>query len=219
MLHYHSFSTHGKDDAIKAIVTNEEEAAKQYPAVKTILREAMTDVLLRMHELQQKEQSALRADPLSVLALHAPSSTSIAASMDIFASSSVQLKQQKRALSENEAANNSKKLRKENMWNISGTHSDTDMQGDARRHSSIIQKDLMRQVSSESKVDPNEYLYPTGPPCSQCSSAETLVKHDSSMASMSGTRNEIWGNKDNEGGHSKSTILCKACGFEKIEIS
>ena len=78
--------------------------------------------------------------------------------------------------------------------------------------------DRVRQGTHETKNDPNEYLYPTGPPCSQCLSTETLVKYDSSMASMSGTRNEIWGNKDNEGGHSKSTIFCKACGFEKIEI-
>lgn len=208
LLHYHSFSTHGKDDTLKAIITDEEEAAKQHPAVQTVLREAMTDVLLRMHEYQQTEEKALRTDPLSVLALHAPSSTSNAASMDVSAPTNHQ-HQQKRGSSSaatEVSSQNSKKLKKDDLWHLGSSGGDrVQAKGDA-----------WCPINDE---DENEYLYAAGPVCSQCASAETLVKYDRSMSSMSGTRSEIWGNKDNEGGHSRSTIICKACGFEKVECN
>lgn len=212
LLHYHSFSTHGKDDTIKAIVTNDEEAAKQQPAVEKVLREAMTSVLLRMHEYQQQEQRALRADPLSVLALHAPSSTSTAASLDVSAPINLQQQRQKQTCTATESISHTKKLKKDDIWHLS--RGSEEQNWDTHQ-----QSELLRQVCGDNKDDANEYLYSAGPPCSTCSSSETLVKYDSSMSSMSGTRSEIWGNKDNEGGHSKATIVCKACGFEKIEFS
>lgn len=210
-MHYHSFSTHGKDDTIKALITNEEEAAKQYPTVQSFLREAMTDVLLRMHEFQQQEQTALRSDPLSVLALNAPSSTTNAASMDV----SIPSKSQKKMTQTRPEVTsvNSKKLKKDFLWN---TASSSSVHKDDSDEWHVSQKaDLLRQVHGNTE---DEYLYNSGPPCSQCKSSETIVKHDSSMSSMTGTRSEVWGNKDNEGGHSRSIVWCKSCGFEKIEV-
>mmetsp|Transcript_17126 Transcript_17126/g.28617 ORF Transcript_17126/g.28617 Transcript_17126/m.28617 type:complete len:240 (-) Transcript_17126:52-771(-) len=213
LLHYHAFSTHGKDDTMKAIITNEEEATKQFPMVESVLRGAMTDVILRMHELQQNEQATLRADPLSVLALHAPSSNQNAAAMDV----SVPILRES-ARERSEELPKSKKLKKDDLWMVSSKARDNS--SSTKKNEQLNQgQQLLRQVSGEDMDSLNDYLYSKGPRCSQCSSDDTLVKYDSSSVSMSGTRGETWGNKDNEGGHSKSTVMCKACGFELAQES
>jgi hypothetical protein len=218
LLHYHAFSTHGKDDSIRALVTSEAEAARQRPRVEEVLRDAMTDVVLRMHELQQREQVALRQDPLSVLALHAPSATRNAAAMDVSAPS-------RRPAPSSDAIPKSKKLKKDDLWGVSSRATATGGENTAAGKGAkedwgeSEELQLRRQISGNDEDDSNDYLYPKGPPCSQCSSENTLMKYDSSSVGMSGTRGEVWGNKDNEGGHSKSTVICKACGFEKIQVS
>lgn len=223
LLHYHAFSTHGKDDVIKAKITNEEEAMKQMPGVENLLREAMTDVLMGMHDLQQEEQRMLQADPLAVLSLHAPSSSFNATSMNVSVPSNHQSQRQK-PLRVIGSAVKSKNLKKDDLWHISSCSSSgksRDQEEVAAWQAARQELELRRQVSGEAAYC-DDYLYSRGPPCSQCSSADTLVKYDSSSVSNSnsGTRGEIWGRKDSsEGGHVKSTVLCKACGFEKIQIS
>jgi hypothetical protein len=218
LLHYHAFSTHGKDSVIKSIVTNEAEAARQKPVADAVLREAMTEVLLRMHALQQQEQNTLRADPLQLLALHAPSSSAMAAVMDV--SAPPLQHQPKRSSAAYEAAHqNTKKLKKDNLWNVTSEHRG---EGDFAREDEALRRSLLRQVSGggQDAAAEEEYLHSRGPPCTRCGSEHTLAKYDTSMSGMSGTRGEVWGSKDQESGvSSRVTVLCKACGHEKIVLS
>ena len=226
LLHYHAFSAHSKDDEIKAVVTNEREAAKQQIHLEPLMRDAITEVILRMHEYQQKEQKALSEDPLSILSLNAPSNISNVASMDVSVPTTSKQKEQKRKSTASEIASKSKKLKRDDLWhsskNTESTSHDTDAMVGERssdRHENAKLK-LVKQLGVENDDEDNEYLYTTGPPCSKCSSTDTYVKYDgSSSRNMSSTKSEIWGFKDSEDTQSKSTIICRTCKLQKVEIA
>lgn len=213
LLHYHAFSTHGKDESIKAIVTNEKELSRQAPQAKKLLREAMADVLVRMHDFQRREQASLHADPLSILSLHAPSVVSNASAIDTTAHDHAIIHSNKRPAKEAASTLESKKHKKPDLWNTSKAEEAGN--NDPEKEISV---DELSQRLIDGGGDEDDYLYSTGPPCTNCLSTNTLRKFESTNSGMTGTRSEVWGNKDNEGGHSKSVIVCKSCGYEKNQF-
>lgn len=72
LIHFHTHVSQKQTKEIRPLVISNEIIERQSDGYKLMAKEAMTEVIMQMMELQRQEQEEIRLDPLSVLEMHAP---------------------------------------------------------------------------------------------------------------------------------------------------